>query len=310
MRNILIAGVSALALSATGAMAQTATIDQDGDNGEAFIDQVDAGSGATASITQGTPNSAGFSDTDTAAIEQSDDGTLDAEILQNADQFLLGRGGDNVAGVVQDNGTGSATAFIEQAGSENRAGIVQAAQDNDASIEQGDFAFDNDALIKQDDGDFTGLAGTPDFEAELNPGGASPSGAARNSFALITQSNSSEFSEAVILQSGDSNDAEIAQQDTEQTASIDQSGDDQTALVLQELEFNTATVLQESEGNETFVDQFGSENLANVAQTGDFNDAVVIQSGDLEQAFVTQAGTDGIAQVDQSGSNNSTNVDQ
>lgn len=310
MRNILIAGVSALALSATGAMAQTATIDQDGDNGSAFIDQVDADSGADADITQGVLNSSGFSDTDTAAIEQVGNGSLDATILQNTDQNLLGSGGDNIAGISQGGGSGSASASIEQAGSENLGGIVQPAEGNTATIEQGEFAFANTALVKQGGGNFSDLTGPVDFEAELNPDALSPGGTASDSDAFVSQTFT-EFSRATVLQSGENQDATVLQQDIEQTASVDQSGKDNVAFVDQGLFFNRATVIQESEGNDTFVDQFFSEEgVAEVTQTGDFNDADVIQTGFQESAFVNQTGSGGIAEVDQSGTGNTTNVNQ
>ena len=279
MRNILIAGVSALALSATGAMAQTATIDQDALGGSATTEQTGAGSGANASITQGTVTDPTASENDVASIQQAGPGTLDATILQNTDGVLSGRGGDNVAGIVQGNGGGSATAFIEQAGTANLGGIVQANEGNSATILQGPDGFTNRALIKQDDADFAGLTGPVIFDATLNPDALNPAGAASDSIATIRQGGdfgTSAFGEAAILQSGSA-----------QTATIDQG-------TFIESEGLIATVTQEGDTNIATVTQDDLDNEATVSQNGSTNDATVTQGGfafsELLEATVTQDG--------------------
>ena len=101
MRKLMVLGVSALALSASGAMAsEQGEILQEGIFGAAYIEQ-DTET-ASAFIAQGVD-----SDTDTAAIVQTEASTdgLSATITQNT----FGAGFGNVAGVVQTNMESGAT---------------------------------------------------------------------------------------------------------------------------------------------------------------------------------------------------------
>lgn len=332
MRKYLIAGVSVLALSATGAIADEATINNYGGNGAAYIDQLDTTGNATATITQGVDGVPAniSSERDTAAIKQEGAGNLRATIEQNTDNNLIGFGERNVAGISQAEGAGSsARATIEQAESQNRAGVLQASSNNDGTVQQ--TGFNGRALIIQDDSDFNGLDGNsgasdfrlranaPDntdnlttglgFDANLTngrfvPGGlradTSAEGEASNSDATVRQGQGfagfAENARALVLQSGDN-----------QSADVDQDGFDQKAYVSQEDANNTAIVLQEAafdDNNQAIVNQTGAGNLGDIYQQADLSFASIDQGGDNNDAFVEQLGERTSAIIDQEGGNN------
>ena len=106
MRKLFLAGVSVFALGASGAMAESATTNQHGTGGGAYINQADDTTDATATITQGIDGTPGNSANDVASIHQSGEGDVDATVNQNT----IGSGGSNLAGIVQSDGLDTSVA--------------------------------------------------------------------------------------------------------------------------------------------------------------------------------------------------------
>lgn len=318
MQRFLVMSVSALALGASGAMAdEKGEILQNGTYGAAYIEQ-DTET-ATAFIAQEVG-----SESDTAAIVQSEAGTdgISATIIQNS--FASGYG--NVAGIVQTNlDSGSTSGEINQDGSSNTAGIRQRDSGNGALIDQdGD---ENRAVVKQGDvppgfeeleSDSGNTTTELDFSGTLNFEGTSggifaggQNGPAQNSYGEIVQAGLGNH--GAILQLGDT-----------QVATISQDGDGNDARVQQAYELNTAIVEQTGIENSADVLQVGSNNLADVIQDGSYNEALVAQYDDVgDEATVSQTGSDhlgivhqtadgvvSVALITQSGSSNTGFVNQ
>ena len=245
MRKLMVLGVSALALSASGAMAsEQGEILQEGIFGAAYIEQ-DTET-ASAFIAQGVD-----SDTDTAAIVQTEASTdgLSATITQNT----FGAGFGNVAGVVQTNmESGATSGSINQDGSSNTAGIRQRDTENGAVIDQdGD---ENKAIVKQGDtppgfAELEAENGNTttdlDFSSVLNFPGSS------GGLFADGQNGPAQYSYGEVTQYGLSNRAAILQLGDSQFATVSQDGDANSARVQQSYELNTA-----------LVEQYGTENSA------------------------------------------------
>ncbi len=288
MRKLLILSVSAVALGATGAMAdEQGEILQNGSLGAAYIEQ--NAETASAFITQDVGSTS-----DTAAIVQDEYGTdgLSATITQNT----FGTGFDNVAGVVQTNvDSGATSGSINQDGSSNTAGIRQRDVENSALIDQdGD---ENKAIVKQGDtppgfaeleADNGNITSDVDFSSVLNFDGSSGGVFADG------QNGPAQYSYGEVSQYGYSNRAAVLQVGESQYAYVSQDGDSNYARVQQAYELNSA-----------LVEQYGIENSADVLQDGSYNTADVLQDGYLNVATVTQHDTAGDeASIDQLGDEN------
>ena len=288
MRKMLVLSVSALALSATGAMAdEVGDIQQEGAYGAAYIAQETET--ASAFIYQGVG-----SDSDTGAIVQTESGTdgLSATITQN---FFAGAGYGNVGGIVQVNVDGATSGSINQDGSYNTAGIRQRDSENTATIDQnGD---ENKAIVKQGDvppgfaeleSDNGNTTTDVDFSSVLNFEGTS------GGIFDDGQNGPALYSIADIAQDGWGNRGAILQLGDAQVAEISQTGNG-----------HNARVQQASSSNSAVVEQYDTENSADVLQLGSYNTAAVSQDGYLNVALITQLDDSGDhADVSQVGEGN------
>ncbi|MEM9354950.1 MAG: hypothetical protein AAGB04_01940 [Pseudomonadota bacterium] len=337
MRTSFFAGVSILALGIASASAdESATTNQRGTEGGAYINQANDTDDATAIIRQGETGTG-----DVAATYQDGTGRARAVVNQNTGGT---EGGDNLAGIVQTDGTGSAgsiagsRAVLTQDGSSNTGGIRQQGTGNLGFLTQDGSA--NQAVVKQGDArneTFEILnASVPSAEEdwqELNfdfdeekvsghsrdtpPGGIDgfpdpdPEGIVTDSTGDIYQYG--EGSKAAILQvTGDYHEAFIEQLDDGNEARALQAGYSQYASIVQEGQNNgadvrqqngegsgnhTAEILQSGDLNTILLDQTGTENASFFRQEGSENSAMVVQMGEYDITRVNQRGDGNSAEV-------------
>ena len=290
MRKLFVLSVSALALSATGAIAsELGDIQQDGTYGAAYIHQEAEDGTISATIQQGVD-----SDSDTAAIVQTYSGSdsLSATITQNSGFVGTAGGSGNVAGIVQATTEGSTSASINQDGSYNTAGIRQRDTENTAVIDQD--GGEQQAVVKQGDtppgfAELEAENGNEttdiDFSSVLNFEGSSGGVFADG------ENGASQYSIGEVSQFGWGNRGAILQLGESQVATVSQTGDGNNARVQQAYEYNSADIVQNGIENSADVLQDGSNNIAAVDQDGYLNVALVAQHDTAgDSAIVDQVG--------------------
>ncbi len=338
MRTLFLTSASIFALGITSAMAdETATSNQRGTGGGIYINQANNTDGAMATIRQGQVDTPGSSDGDVASTYQTGTGYADATIKQNTGGP---GGGNNLAGIVQSDGTDTAgsvdgtSATISQDGSFNTGGVRQQGTGNKGMLKQDGTS--NQAVVKQGDArnetfdilnssipsaDENWQALNFNFDEEkvqghsrdTPPGGIdgfpdpAPEGIVMNSMGEIYQNG--DGSKAAILQvTGSGHEGKIDQLASGNEARILQAGDSQDAVVEQAGMNNGADVRQQNADHEAKILQTGDMNITLVDQTGTMNFTSVRQGGLENTAMVAQLGELDEARVDQKGNNNTANV--
>jgi len=268
MRLTLAAAAISLAFSAP-ALADNATIDQNGIDNYASIDQGNA-DGSAASIQQiGNRNQAG------SAQSGEDAATLGIRQLNaiNAQAVILQRGDDNRARVDQA-GVTSVTALVTQGDNvlshRNFGQIVQQALSNSLGEVYQDHGNDNVGIASQTGSSNWGQVVQGSYRADGAGGWIFTGAAANANFGAVDQSG------------------------THQTSRINQLGTSNTANSIQGGAWNDALIIQDGAANHATVHQLGTG-----AALADSNSARITQTGVAHAATATQSGMGNTALINQ-----------
>ena len=334
MKKLLLAGISALAITSASAFAQDnsssvnqtgtgaiATVTQDGANDVSTIDQSSGGTvtvhqtgvqGSTSTVTTGADDRPPES---TVTVTQSDTGTSTAGTSQA-----------NVSTVVQDNvngfglsGTGS-TVNVTQV--HNAAGTGQ----NSSYVQQGRNAVSGQVTVNQTGGEnisYYSSTTSTDNDAVINQTGIGNSSVVLQDFqggsalATVTQNNAGgPVNSAYIDQVSDGFAATPAEFAYGAEAHINQDGSGNSSSIVQS-GFSTTVAAgnyaendQNGDGHSSSIMQGGIDNFASVTQSGLGNWSSVDQGGNANSAVVTQSSNANVSTVSQGGSNNAATVTQ
>lgn len=334
MKKLLLAGISALAITSASAFAQDnsssvnqtgtgaiATVTQDGANDVSTIDQSSGGTvtvhqtgvqGSTSTVTTGADDRPPES---TVTVTQSDTGTSTAGTSQA-----------NVSTVVQDNvngfglsGTGS-TVNVTQV--HNAAGTGQ----NSSYVQQGRNAVSGQVTVNQTGGEnisYYSSTTSTDNDAVINQTGIGNNSVVLQDFqggsalATVTQNNAGgPVNSAYIDQVSDGFAATPAEFAYGAEAHINQDGSGNSSSIVQS-GFSTTVAAgnyaendQNGDGHSSSIMQGGIDNFASVTQSGLGNWSSVDQGGNANSAVVTQSSNANVSTVSQGGSNNAATVTQ
>lgn len=308
MKIIATAAASAIALAAASpAFAQDITVDQSGTNHSVTIDQIEdvlnsidvlqAGDGQSATIGQRTASSAN----NQAFAQQGAVGGAGGNTLE-----IVQTGANNIGAVAQDS-------------SANFGSMLQAGDDNIATIDQG-FAGGAGAAGSANNARLVqyGTGGVIEVEQNVNTTGGT--------------------NDTDVLQFNDNNQAYSAQEDMTNVvfvvqgdvagdgghiATVSQSGDGNLVAIGQNSFDNEAVANQDGDGNSIFIDQgfanntgLGSDsNYAEANQTGNGNTATINQNfadagAGGHSAIITQTGNNNDGTINQSGDGHTATLTQ
>lgn len=334
MKKLLLAGISALAITSASAFAQdnssnvnqtgtgaVATVTQDGANDVSAITQTGGGTvtvhqtgvnGSTSTVNTSADDRPPES---TVTVTQSDTGGAAAPIGQS-----------NVSTVVQDNvngfgltGTGS-TVDVTQV--HNAPGAGQ----NSSYVQQGRNAVSGQVTVNQTGGEnlsYYSSTTSTDNDAVINQTGVGNNSVVLQDFqggaalATVTQNNAGgPVNSAFIDQVSDGfsasppefafgAEAHITQDGSGNSSSIVQTGySDMMSLG------NYAENDQTGDGHSSAITQGGIDNFASVSQSGLGNWSSVDQGGNANSAIVNQSSNNNVSSVSQGGNNNAATVTQ
>jgi len=334
MKKILLAGISALAITSASAFAQdnssnvnqtgdgaVATVTQDGANDRSSVSQSGGGTvtihqtgvqGSTSTVTTSADDRPPES---TVTVTQSDTGGSTA-----------GTGQANVSTVVQDNvngfgltGTGS-TVDVTQV--HNAAGTGQ----NSSYVQQGRNAVSGQVTVNQTGGEnisYYSSTTSTDNDAVINQTGVGNNSIVLQDFqggaalATVTQNNAggpvnsayidqvSEGFAAAPPEFAYGAEAHISQDGSGNSSSIVQLGYSDTMSLG-----NYAENTQTGDNHVSAITQGGIDNYASVVQSGTGNLSAVDQGGNANSAIVTQSSDYNSSTVSQGGNGNAATVTQ
>lgn len=334
MKKLLLAGISALAITSASAFAQdnsssvnqtgdgaVATVTQDGANDRSSVSQSGGGTvtihqtgvqGSTSTVTTSADDRPPES---TVTVTQSDTGGSTA-----------GTGQANVSTVVQDNvngfgltGTGS-TVDVTQV--HNAAGTGQ----NSSYVQQGRNAVSGQVTVNQNGGEnisYYSSTTSTDNDALINQTGVGNNSVVLQDFqggaalATVTQNNAGgPVNSAYVDQVSDGFAATPAEFAYGAEAHINQDGSGNSSSIVQS-GFSTTVAAgnyaendQTGDGHSSSILQGGIDNFASVTQSGLGNWSSVDQAGSANSAIVNQSSNANVSTVSQGGNNNAATVTQ
>jgi len=305
-----------LLLAVSGAFAHTAptaAIVQNGVGNQSYVEQYQAGEGASVSVVQtGNNNIIGDPVSGTGGILQHNTRNMTVAVAQlgEANQFSMRHieGGFGGQAFINQAGTGNAANLredgaydslfrIEQLGQRNL--INDYATDVAGTLHVQQYGSDNVVTASRNQ---AYISGTTVYQDGID------------NRAIVAQ-NDTGYTSLDIYQTGTGNEARVTQTGTNFSvaASIIQEGSGNLAVSNGSGTFNSADIRQNGLGNTAVVSQSLTDNTANVSQFGNFNTASVTQAGltgNTNVAWIAQTGDGFAASITQSGDANRAGIYQ